>query len=115
MNRKVVDAWFDAFREKDISRLELAEDFVHRSPYGEIRGRDAYLYLVRENSEAFFGPTIEILDVIEGGDRFAARYLVDGNPACDCIYVRNGLISEIYSYYHVGERPLLYDEWRNGQ
>lgn len=52
--------------------------------------RDAYLDLVRENSEAFFGPTIEILDVIEGGDRFAARYLVDGNPACDCIYVRNG-------------------------
>lgn len=107
MNRDIVDAWFDAFREKDISKLNLAEDFVHTSPFGEIKGREAYLELVRKNAEAFFGPTIEILDVIEGGDRFAVRYLVDGNPACDCIYVQGGEISEIYSYYHVGAKPVL--------
>lgn len=65
MNRKLVDAWFDAFRERDISKLELAEDFVHTSPFGEIRGREVYLDLVRENSEAFFSPRIEILDVLE--------------------------------------------------
>lgn len=114
MNRKLVDAWFDAFRTKDISKLELAEDFVHTSPFGEIRGRDVYLALVRENSEAFFSPTIEILDVFECGGRFAVRYLVNENPACDCIYVRNGQISKIYSYYHVGEKPVLYDTWRTG-
>lgn len=113
MNRKLADAWFDAFRDKDITKLHLAEDFVHTSPYGEIRGRDAYLNLVRENSEAFFGQKIDILDVIEVGDKSAVRYLVNGNPACDCIYIRNGLISAIYSYYHVGEKPVLYDEWRN--
>lgn len=111
MSRALVDGWFAAFRERDVSKFELAEDFVHRSPYGEIRGRDRYLDLVRENEEAFFGPTIEIVDVIEGGDRFAVRYVVDGNPACDCIYVRDGQISEIDSYYHVGKRPVLYDEW----
>lgn len=113
MNSKLANAWFDAFRDRDISKLQLADDFVHTSPYGEIRGREAYLNLVRENSEAFFGPTIEILDVIEDGDKAAVRYLVNGNAACDCIYVRDGLVSEIYSYYHVGEKPLLYDEWRN--
>lgn len=110
MNRKLVDAWFDAFREKDISKLEIAEDFIHTSPFGVIEGRQVYLDMVRENSEAFFSPVIKILDVIEEGDKFSVRYLVDGNPACDCIYVRNGQISEIYSYYHVGKKPVLYDD-----
>ncbi|MBV7337459.1 nuclear transport factor 2 family protein [Chloroflexi bacterium TSY] len=105
MNRKLVDAWFDAFRNKDISQLELAEDFVHTSPFGKIRGRQAYLNLVQENAEAFFGPTIEILDVLECGDKFAVRYLLDENPSCDCIYIRDGQIAEIFSYYHYGEKP----------
>ena len=108
MSRELVDAWFGAFRERDISMLKLAEEFVHTSPYGEIKGREAYLGLIRENREAFFSPTIEILDVIEGGDSFAVRYLVDGRRACDCIYVSDGEITKIHSYYHVGERPLLY-------
>lgn len=110
MNRKLIDGWFDAFREKDISKLVLAEDFTHTSPYGVISGRKAYLDLVRENSEAFFSPVLEVLDVIEDGDKFAVRYLVNKNPACDCIYVRNDQIAEIFSYYHVGEKPALYNE-----
>ena len=109
MTRKLVDAWFAAFREKDISKLELAEDFVHTSPFGEIKGREIYLNLIRDNEEAFFSPKIEILDVIEGGDKFAVRYLANSNPACDCIYVRDGQISKIHSYYHVGKKPALYD------
>jgi hypothetical protein len=107
MSRTPVDEWFGAFRERDISKLEsqLAEDFVHSSPYGEIVGRDTYLDLVRGNEEAFFSPAIEILDVLECGEKFAARYLVNGNPACDCIYVLDGQISKIFSYYHLGEKP----------
>ncbi len=107
MNRKVVDAWFHAFHTKDISLLQLADDFVHASPFGEIWGREAYLDLVRANPEAFFSPAIDILDVLEDGDKFAVRYLVNGNPACDCIYVRGGQISKIYSYYHYGEKPVF--------
>ncbi len=107
MSRKVVDAWFDAFRSRDLSKLELTDDFVHSSPFGEIKGRQVYLDLVREDSEAFFSPRIEILDVLECGDKFAVRYLVNENPACDCIYVRDGQISKIHSYYHIGEKPVL--------
>lgn len=105
MSRMVVDSWFDAFRKKDLSLLKLAEDFVHTSPFGQIKGRRAYLDLVRKNEEAFFNPALEILDVIEDGEKFAVRYLVNGNPACDCIYVQDGQISNIYSYYHLGEKP----------
>ena len=107
MSRKLVDGWFDAFRERDISKLQLAEDFVHTSPFGEMRGRQTYLDLVAAHPEAFFSPIIEILDVFESGDKFAVRYLVDGNSACDCIYVQNGLISKIHSYYHYGEKPVF--------
>lgn len=109
MNRQLVDDWFDAFRNKDISILDraLAEEFVHTSPFGEIKGRQAYLDLVRANGEAFFSPKITILDVLACGERFAARYLVDDNPACDCIYTKNGQISKIYSYYHLGEKPVF--------
>lgn len=107
MSRKVVDSWFDAFRERDISKLQLAEDFVHTSPFGEIKGRQTYLDIVNQNTEAFFSPTIDILDVLECGDKFAVRYLLNENPACDCIYTRDGLIARIHSYYHVGEKPSL--------
>jgi hypothetical protein len=107
MSNSPVDAWFGAFRERDISELErnLAEDFMHSSPYGEVVGRKTYIDLVRSNEEAFFSPVIEIVDVLECGEKFAARYLVNGNPACDCIYVHHGQITKIYSYYHLGEKP----------
>ena len=107
MSREIVEAWLDAFRTKDISKLKLADDFVHTSPFGEIRGKDVYLNLVRENEAAFFSATLTTIDVLDCGDKFAIRYLVNGNPACDCIYVRDGKIAEIYSYYHYGEKPVL--------
>jgi len=107
MSREVVDAWFDAFRERDLSKLKLAEEFVHTSPYGEINGRRAYLDLVAENAEAFFSPKIEMLDIIGVADKYAARYLVNGRPDCDCIYVQHGMITKIFSYYHVGKKTVL--------
>lgn len=66
MSQDIVESWFGAFRARDISKLEagLAEDFVHTSPFGEIRGRQAYVDMVRANADAFFSPQIEILDVV---------------------------------------------------
>ncbi len=109
MSRKVVDGWFEAFRDKDISKLELAEDFVHSSPFGEIRGRETYLAMVRENAETFFSRAIEIVDVFDCGDKLAVRYAVGGTQACDFFYLRDGRIARIHSYYHFGEKPVLPD------
>jgi hypothetical protein len=105
MSRAVAESWLEAFRQKDIHQLNLAEDFVHYSPFGEVRSRDTYLDLVRSNEAAFFSPELTVLDIIDGGPTIAVRYLVNGNPACDVIYVQDGQIVEIYSYYHVGEKP----------
>ena len=107
MNRKIADAWLQSFIEKDLTKLELAEDFVHTSPFGEIRGRTAYLDIVRANEEAFFSQAIGIIDVFDGGDKFVYRYRVGEMDACDCVYVRNGRIAEVFSYYHFGEKPVM--------
>lgn len=109
MSRKLAEAWFEVFRNRDIDKLArlLAEDFVHTSPFGEIKPRQAYLDLVRANPQAFFSPVIEILDLFDCGDKVAVRYLVNKNPACDCIYARDGQIAEIFSYYHYGEKPVM--------
>lgn len=109
MSKKLAEAWFAAFRDKDIAQLEvtLAENFVHTSPFGEIKPRQAYLDLVRGNPQAFFSPVIEILDMFDCGDKVAVRYLVNDNPACDCIYAQDGRIVEIFSYYHYGKKPVM--------
>lgn len=101
----IANAWFAAFRERRIESAPLAGDFVHTSPFGAIEGRSAYLDLVRANQEAFYGPTIEIVDVVEQPTVAVVRYLVDGNPATDWIYSDDGEITAIYSYYHVGPPP----------
>ena len=109
MSRELAEAWFEAFRDRDITKLALMldEEFVHTSPFGEIKPRQAYLDLVRANPEAFFSPVIEILDMFDCGDKVAVRYLVNKNPACDCIYARDGQIVKIFSYYHYGEKPVM--------
>jgi ketosteroid isomerase-like protein len=109
MSTQLAEAWFAAFRGKDIAELErlLTEDFAHTSPFGEIKPRQAYLDLVRANPQAFFSPVIELQDIFDCGDKVAVRYLVNDSPACDCIYARDGQIAEIFSYYHYGEKPTM--------
>ena len=115
MNREIADAWLQAFIEKDLTNLKLAEDFVHTSPFGAIRGRDIYLEIVRANEEAFFSQSIDMVDVFRGpeslpgivGEKFVYRYRVGEMDACDCVYIQNGQIAEIFSYYHFGEKPVM--------
>lgn len=61
--------------------------------------------MVRENAEVFFSPQLEVIDVIEGDGKYAVQYLVNGNPACDCIYAPKGEISKIHFYCQYGEKP----------
>ena len=106
-DRMIADGWLNAFINKDVSRLVLADDFVHASPFGKVHGREAYLGMVRANEEAFFSQPIEIQDVFDCGDKFVYRYMVGDMEACDCIYITNDEITEIFSYYHFGEKPVM--------
>jgi hypothetical protein len=109
MSRSLADIWFDPFREKDVAKLEaaLADDFTHTSPFGAIDGKAAYVDLVRRNEKMFFANPIEVVDVIDLGDRCAVRYVVGAMAACDCIYGADGKVSRVFSYYHVGEPPVM--------
>ena len=107
MSASLHEAWFAAFERKSLSDLEniLADDFVHKSPFGEIKGKDVYIDLVRENADAFFAKTITIADVMGEGDRVAVQYAIDEFEACDCIYSSGNKIVRINSYYHFGKKP----------
>lgn len=107
MSKALVEAWFEAFRVKDMSVVALAEAFTHTSPFGVVQGRQVYLDMVVANADAFFGNPLTLIDIFGEGDKFAARYLVGEMAACDCFYIRDGEIAEIYSYYHMGEVPTL--------
>ena len=99
VSKIIAESWLEAFRAKDLSRLNLADGFVHSSPFGLIEGKAAYLEMVNSNPEAFFENTIEVVDLIGEGKQFAIRYLVNGTPACDCIYIENGQIAKIIAYF----------------
>lgn len=114
MSREIAESWLGAFQAKDISLLKLADDFVHTSPFGEVHGGDTYLDLIRTNEEAFFSNPIKVVDFVDGGDRFIVRYVVGDMPACDWIYVQDEMISRVFSYYHFGEKPVLWQHSVNG-
>jgi len=105
MTMNVIDEWFGAFRERNIDSAPLAEDFTHTSPFGIVAGRQAYLDTVAANAAAFYGPDLEIVDTVESADVSVVRYLMDGTPATDWVYSRDGEITAIYSYYHLGPPP----------
>ncbi len=107
MSREIAESWLGAFQAKDISLLQLADDFLHTSPFGEVRGRETYLDLIRANEEAFFANTIDVVDFVDGDDRCVVRYVVGEMAATDWVYVRNGQIAEVHSYYHFGEKPTM--------
>ena len=107
MSLQVAQTWLEAFQQKDISLLRLAENFVHISPFGEVVGRDDYLELVKANEEAFFSNPIQVEDFVGEGQRFVVRYVVGDMPATDWIYVSESEIERVISYYHFGDSPSL--------
>ena len=94
--------WLRAWDTHDLSLLRLAPDFVHTSPFGRIEGAEEYLRIVEPMSRKSV-VKITVRDVLEGEGRAAITYDLEtpAGPveACDWVFVRDGLISEVNSYY----------------
>jgi hypothetical protein len=95
-------SWLKAWDAQDPSLLRLAPDFVHTSPFGRIEGADEYLRIVEPMSrKSVLG--IRVKDVLEGEGRAAITYEVitpvGAVEACDWVFVENGRIREVNSYY----------------
>lgn len=108
--------WIEAWQRMDIEwlRATLTDDFVHTSPFGRLEGREHYLeVVVPAASESVL--ELRINEVMGDGDRAAiwfenrtAEGVVD---SCDWVFVENGRIREIRSFYDtVALRELLSPE-----
>lgn len=94
--------WLRAWDTGDLSLLRLAPHFVHTSPFGRIEGAEEYLRIVEPMSRKTVRG-IRVRDVIEGEGRAAITYDLETPAgtveACDWVYVENGRIREVNSYY----------------
>jgi hypothetical protein len=95
-------SWLRAWDTGDLSLFRLAPDFVHTSPFGRIEGAEEYLRIVVPMSRKSVR-SITVRDVIEGEGRAAITYELETPKgtveACDWVFVENGRIREVNSYY----------------
>lgn len=94
--------WLRAWDTGDLGLLRLAPHFVHTSPFGRIEGAAEYLRIVEPMSQkSVVGITVR--DVLEGEKCAAITYELETPAgvveACDWIFVADGLIHEVNSYY----------------
>lgn len=104
----LVREWFDKWESGDFRSLPIAEHFKHTSPFGVINGKARYLTIVEENQDKFLGQEFEIHDGIYEKDMACVRYTARQGKnftlaVSEWYYIKDGVIEEIISYYHIGE------------
>ncbi len=94
--------WIECWGNADPATLPLADDFTHTSPLGRIEGRQAYLDMVRPLAAANVA-SLHVEDIVGDDERACIRYRMDtpNGPVacCDWVSVRDGIITEVQSYY----------------
>lgn len=103
----LVRKWFQLWEKGLFEDLPISEDFQHHSPFGVITGKESYLNLVRNNKDKFLGYSFDILDLICAENHACVRYKSKQGDfeleVSEWHYIDNGLIHEIFAYYHIGE------------
>ncbi|PZD78303.1 nuclear transport factor 2 family protein [Mesonia sp. K7] len=105
--KELIQVWFKKWEGGDFYNLPITENFTHQSPFGVIKGKDAYLSVVKENQDKFLGHQFQIIDEITEEEKACVRYLTtqsDGfkMQVSEWYYFKNDLIEKIVSYYHIG-------------
>lgn len=104
-SKALVHKWFDKWESGDFLNLPITDDFRHKSPYGTIDGKAAYLDIVSANREQFLGHRFELHDELYAEGRACVRYT--GRKKDFALEVsewyrfRDGLIAEIVAYYNI--------------
>ena len=105
--KTLVSDWFAKWEAGDFHNLPVTAAFKHTSPFGTIDGRDAYVHLVEINKDKFLGYHFKIHDTVYAQDRACVRYTAtQGDFKLDVsewYYLKDDLIDEIITYYHIGE------------
>ncbi len=81
--------------------------FQTTSPFGTITGKDQSFSLVQSNKDKFLGYRFKLQDEIYDNEKACIRYTaIQGDftlEVSEWYYIKNNLIEEIVSYYHIGE------------
>lgn len=97
--------WFRKWEEGDFHNLNIADSFIHESPYGIIEGKANYLNIVEANQDKFLDHTFEIHDILEDETKACVRYTAqkpDFNlEVTEWHFIENDRISRIVSYYNI--------------
>jgi len=106
--KELVQQWFSKWESGDVHNLPISENFKHTSPFGTIDGKKAYLKLVEDNKDKFLGHRFTIHDAIYDSAKACVRYTGKQGEnfsldVSEWYYIKDGLIEEIISYYHIGE------------
>lgn len=106
--KDLVKKWFEKWDSGDYLNLPISENFKHTSPFGTIDGKQTYLDLVKENEDKLLGQTFDLHDSIYEKDRACVRYTAKQGKdfsldVSEWYYVKDNLIEEIISYYHIGD------------
>ena len=106
--QRLINQWFGLCQSGDYNSLPLAPNFSHTSPFGTIRGKDAYLKVISANEDKFLGYSFEILDSMHQGSTACVRYLAKQGEnfqlhISEWFYTTEVAIEKIVSYYHIGE------------
>jgi len=103
----IIKKWFKKWEEGDYLTLPVSDNFKHTSPFGTIQPKEQYINVIKENKDKFLGYRFEIHDEIFEKDRACVRYTATKDDfsldVSEWYYIKNGLIEEIISYYHIGE------------
>lgn len=99
---RLARAWIQGWIDGKPDDIPLADDFVHSSPFGTVRGRETYLEWVKPMAEKSVAG-ITIRDVIGAEGRAAITFDLETPagivPSCDWVFVADGTIREVNSYY----------------
>ena len=107
---RLTKKWFSIWENGDFENLPITEDFVHTSPYGTIKGKQAYLEIVETNKDKFLGHRFEIHDLISDGNKSCVRYSAIQEDfmleVTEWHLLKDGLIAEIIAYYNIEEERI---------
>jgi hypothetical protein len=107
-SERLARAWIDGWNAGKPEGIPLANDFVHASPFGVIKGRDKYLAEVKPMA-AKNVTSLEIVRVLSGDGESAIWYEVTTPTgvlqACDWVQTDNEAIVAITSFYDATDLP----------
>lgn len=102
---KLVNQWFECWEKGAYHKLPLTDEFVHKSPYGTIKGKQQYLEIVKANLDKFLGHSFKIHDEIYLKDKACVQYTGSKNnfelDVSEWYYFEEEKISKIVAYYNI--------------